>query len=141
MKKILYILITVPLIFISCSKDWVDLKPTTQVLSNEAIKNILDAEYAINGIYSTFQSSEYYGARMQYYADVTGDDMQATGTNKRASAYYMMYTTPIMYILLLWALPYRIMRNANNILSQIDGLSVTPTEAAQKDDFKGQARC
>ncbi|MBU1011409.1 MAG: RagB/SusD family nutrient uptake outer membrane protein [Bacteroidetes bacterium] len=139
MKKILYILITVPLIFISCSKDWVDLKPTTQVLSNEAIKNILDADYAINGIYSTFQSNEYYGARMQYYADVTGDDMQATGTNKRSSAYYMMYTTPDNVYTSLWALPYRIMRNANNILSQIDGLSVTPTEAAQRDDLKGQA--
>lgn len=90
MKKILYILILLPFFLASCSEDWIDLKPTTQVVSLEAIKNLVDADYAINGIYSTFQSYEYYGARMQYYGDVTGDDMQATGTNKRSSQYYMM---------------------------------------------------
>jgi starch-binding outer membrane protein, SusD/RagB family len=139
MKNIYYILIVIPLILISCSKDWIDLKPTTQVPSQEAIKNILDADYAINGIYSTFQSYEYYGARMQYYADVTGDDMQATGTNKRASAYYMMYTTPDNSYTSLWSLPYQVMRYANNLLSQIDALPVTPTETPRKDDIKGQA--
>jgi len=139
MKKTIYLLVVIPLILISCSKDWVDLKPTTQVPSQEAIKNIFDADYAINGIYSTFQNYEYYGARMQYYADVTGDDMQATGTNKRASAYYMMYTTPDNSYPSLWSLPYQVMRYANNLLSQIDGLPVTPTDAAKRDDIKGQA--
>ena len=86
MKKTIYILVVISICSISCNKNWVDLKPTTQVPSQEAIKNIFDADYAINGIYSTLQNYEYYGARMQYYADVTGDDMQATGTNKRASA-------------------------------------------------------
>ncbi|MCK7532690.1 MAG: hypothetical protein MZV63_17490 [Marinilabiliales bacterium] len=90
MKRIIFILILIPVFLISCSEDWLDLKPTTEVVSTEAIKNLVDADYALNGIYSTLQSYEYYGARMQYYADVTGDDMQATGTNKRSSQYYMM---------------------------------------------------
>jgi len=139
MKNIVYILIIVPLFFISCSKEWLDLKPTTQVLSNEAIKNLVDAEYALNGMYSTMQNYEYYGARMQYYADVTGDDMQATGTNKRSSQYYMMTSTTDETYRSLWEMPYRIMRNANNLLSQIDKLQVIPADAARKDDIKGQA--
>lgn len=139
MKKIIYILAFLPFILISCSEDWLDLKPTTQVLSEEAIKNLVDADYAMNGIYSIFQDYEYYGARMQYYADVTGDDMQATGTNKRSSQYYMMVSTVDGVYRSLWELPHRVMRNANNLLSQIDILEVTPTELAQKNDIKGQA--
>lgn len=139
MKKILFILIVIPCLFISCSKDWVDMEPTTQVPSQEAIKNLVDADYAINGIYSTLQNYEYYGARMQYYADVTGDDMQATGTNKRSSAYYMMYTNTDNVYRSLWELPYQVIRYANNLLSQIDDLEVTPAEAAQRDNIKGQA--
>jgi len=139
MKKILYILLLLPAFFISCSEDWLDLKPTTQVVSTEAIKNIVDAEYAINGIYSTLQSYEYYGARMQYYADVTGDDMQATGTNKRSSLYYMMVSNTDNIYTSLWSKPYEVIRYANNILSQIDALEVIPADAARKDDVKGQA--
>ena len=139
MKIILYILVAISIFFISCSEDWVDLKPTTQVLSQEAIKNLVDADYAINGIYSTLQNYEYYGARMQYYADVTGDDMQATGTNKRSSLYYMMVSTTDDVYRSLWELPYRVIRNSNTILSQIDNLKVTPSELDQKNDIKGQA--
>jgi hypothetical protein len=139
MKKLLNILLIIPVIFISCSEDWLDLKPTTKVPSNEVIKNIVDADYAINGIYSTLQSYEYYGARMQYYADVTGDDMQATGTNKRSSQYYMMVSTTDDVYRSLWELPYKVIRNANNLLSQIDNLQVTETETAQRNDLKGQA--
>lgn len=139
MKKILYVLILLPFFLYSCSEDWVDLKPTTEVVSLEAIKNLVDADYAINGIYSTFQSYEYYGARMQYYADVTGDDMQATGTNKRSSQFYMMISNTDNVYTSLWAMPFRVMRYANNILSQIDALEVTPAEEAKKNDIKGQA--
>ncbi len=139
MRNILYILIILPLFFNSCSEDWVDLKPTTEVLSKEAIKNIVDADYAINGIYSILQDYEYYGARMQYYGDVTADDMQATGTNKRSSQFYMMVSNTDNVYRSLWELPYRVMRNANNLLSQIDNLEVTPSEQDQKNDIKGQA--
>jgi hypothetical protein len=139
MKKILYVLIFLPLFFASCSEDWIDLKPTTQVVSLEAIRNLVDADYAVNGIYSTLQSYEYYGARMQYYADVTGDDMQATGTNKRSSQFYMMINNTDNVYTSLWAMPYRVIRYANNILSQIDALQVTASEEARKNDLKGQA--
>ncbi len=139
MKRILYILIILPIFFASCSEEWVDLKPTTEVVSSEAIKNLVDADYAINGIYSTFQNYEYYGARMQYYADVTGDDMQATGTNKRSSQFYMMISNTDNVYTSLWSMPYKVMRYANNVLSQIDALAVTPTEEPKRNDLKGQA--
>jgi hypothetical protein len=139
MKKLLYILVIIPFFLSSCSEDWLDLKPTTEVLSKEAIKNLVDANYAVNGIYSQLQSYEYYGARMQYYADVTGDDMQATGTNKRSSQFYMMVSTTDDVYRSLWEMPYKVIRNSNNILAQIDQLVITPTETDKKNDIKGQA--
>lgn len=139
MKKILYIFTIFTVFCISCSEDWLELRPTTQIVSTESIKSVKDANYAINGIYSTFQSYEYYGARMQYYGDVTGEDMQATGTNKRSSDFYMMMTNTDDVYTSLWALPHRVMRYANSILSQIDAIEVKNTELAQRDDIKGQA--
>lgn len=139
MKKLIFIFILLPVLMISCSEDWLDVNPTTEVPSTEAIKNLVDADYAINGIYSTFQSYEYYGARMQYYADVTGNDMQATGTNKRSSQFYMMVSNTDNVYTSLWSLPYIIIRNCNTLLAQIDGVAITPSEQAKKDDIKGQA--
>ncbi len=139
MKRIISILILIPVFLLSCSEDWLDLKPTTEVVSTEAIQNLVDADYALNGIYSTLQSYEYYGARMQYYADVTGDDMQATGTNKRSSQYYMMINNTDNVYTSLWSLPNTVMRLTNNILSQIDALEVTTSETEKKNDIKGQA--
>lgn len=124
---------------LSCSEDWLDLQPTTQVNSADAIKNLVDAEYAINGIYSLLQSEEYYGARMQYYADVTGDDMQATGTNKRSSQYYMMVSNTDNVYRSLWQLPYVVIRNCNNLLFQIDRLEISASEVDQKNNIIGQA--
>jgi tetratricopeptide (TPR) repeat protein len=139
MKKILYVLSILTVFCISCSEDWLELRPTTDIVTTEAIKTINDATYAINGIYSNFQSYEYYGARMQYYGDVTGDDMQATGTNKRSSDYYMMMTNTDNIYTSLWSMPHKVIRYANIILAQIDGLSVKTAEIAQRDDIKGQA--
>ncbi|MEZ4996029.1 MAG: hypothetical protein R2758_00630 [Bacteroidales bacterium] len=50
----------------------------------------------------------HYGARMQYYSDVTGDDMQATGTNKRSSQFYMMISNTDNVYTSLWAMPFRV---------------------------------
>lgn len=139
MKKILYITAILPLLIMSCSEDWLDLKPTTEVKASEAVRNLVDAEYAVNGIYSLLQSYEYYGARMQYYADVTGDDMQATGTNKRSSQFYMMVSNTDNVYRSLWELPYKVIRNCNNLLAQIDLIDIIPSEMAQRDNIKGQA--
>jgi hypothetical protein len=65
--------------------------------------------------------------------------MQATGTNKRSSQFYMMVSTTDDVYRSLWEMPYKVIRNSNNILAQIDQLVITPTETDKKDDIKGQA--
>ena len=59
------------------------LSLSTSVDTETSIKILSDVEFTLNGIYSTMQSSDAYSGRLVYYADATGDDMQAVSSTKR----------------------------------------------------------
>ena len=137
-KILLALAITV--VFSACKKDWLDLEPSTAVETESSIKSLRDANYALNGIYSTLQNYEYYGARMTYYADVTGEDVQAYSSTKRCANFYMFRYTRDNAPSSLWAMPMKVNRFANNILSQVDALPViATTDQADINHIKGQA--
>ena len=122
----------------SCGNDWLDLEPSTSVITKVESKAEVNA--TLNGIYSTMQSSSAYSGRLVYYGDLTGDDMQAVSSTKRtASAYLYGFTksnVPSSY----WSYPYNIIQNCNVILANVDNIAVTDEdEKAQMDDYKGQA--
>lgn len=115
----------------SCSDSWLDVAPTTSVETERAIENTTDADYALNGIYNTMQSYEYYGARMMYYGDVTGEDAQAYSNTKRCADFYMFQYNKDKVPSSFWKYPYKVIRLANNILAaKPDALT---------DDIVGQA--
>ncbi len=122
-----------------CGNDWLDLQPENQIDSQIAITKLSDAEAATIGIYSAMQSINYYGARMQYYGDVTGDDFQSNGDTKRCASFYRYAYTSENAPRSLWEQPYYVVRLANNILAAIDNLPVTENEKAKRDHVKGQA--
>ncbi|MCZ4279119.1 hypothetical protein O4H54_24920, partial [Rhodococcus yunnanensis] len=66
-----------------------NIEPTTEIETETAIKQLSDIEFTLNGIYSSMQDAYSYSGRMIYYGDVTRDDMQANGTTKRTSDYYL----------------------------------------------------
>lgn len=101
----------------SCNNSWLDVEPTTAVETEKAIENSTDAEYALNGIYNTMQNYEYYGARMVYYGDVTGEDAQAYSNTKRCADFYMLQYNKDNAPSSLWKFPYKVIRLANNIIS------------------------
>lgn len=114
-----------------CGDNWMDLESSTSVSTDNAIMSESDAESAINGIYNAMQSYEYYGARMTYYADVTGEDAQAESSTKRSANYYTFSYNKDNAPSSFWNLPYYVIRLANNILS------ANPDYIS--DDMKGQA--
>lgn len=76
MKKIyLSIVAAVSLMFVSCTADWLNTDPSTAVPSDDAIKNIDDAQVALNGIYRLASAHSYYGDNYLYYADCRGEDV------------------------------------------------------------------
>lgn len=139
MKNILYLSIIGCLLFTSCGDDWLSkAQPSTSTDTSEAITSERDALYALNGTYDLLREYEYYGARMTFYGDVTGEDMQANGETKRAAKYYLFDFTKDNTPSSLWYQPYRVIRRANNILAYIKTLSDTEMTDGLKD-IKGQA--
>jgi len=116
-KKNIFLYLTMSLLFCSCDNTWMNLDPQYAVETDKAIRSTTDAEYAINGIYSTMQNYEYYGARMTYYGDVTGEDAQAYSNTKRCADFYLFQYNKDNAPTSLWKFPYKVIRLANNILA------------------------
>lgn len=139
MKHILSIALLSCTLLTSCGNKWLEnAQPSTSTESSEAIKSANQATYALNGIYDIMRGYEYYGARMTYYGDVTGEDMQANGDTKRAANYYLFDYNKDNTPPLLWYQPYRVIRNANGILSYVNGVAAAEWTDVLKD-IKGQA--
>lgn len=141
MKYIYKSLLPVLLVFAlpSCSNDWLDLEPEKQIETSASIKNLSSANACIIGIYDALQNYEYYGARMTYYGDVIGDDMQSNGDTKRCASFYRYAYTAENAPRSLWEFPYNTIRLANNVLAAIDKIEIIESEKAKRDDIKGQA--
>ena len=96
MKKIyLSIVAAVSLMFVSCTADWLNTDPSTAVPSDDAIKNIDDAQVALNGIYRLASAHSYYGDNYLYYADCRGEDVQAR-INKGGRPQWFLLTISLM---------------------------------------------
>lgn len=140
MKIIKYISIVLSAGMLSaCGNDWLDMEPTTSVNTETSLNTLKDFEFTLNGIYSTMQSYYYYGARMQYYGDVTGDDVQAYSATKRCADYYSFSYNASNVPSTFWRTCYAIIRDANIILTRIDKIETPEEDEDYRDDLKGQA--
>lgn len=139
MKNILSMVLLSSTFLMGCGDQWLEkAQPSTSTESSQAIKSVRDAGYALNGIYDIMRGYEYYGARMTYYGDVTGEDMLANGDTKRAAKYYLFDFNKDNTPSSLWYQPYRVLRNANGILTYVN--SVPEGQMTEElGDIKGQA--
>ena len=55
-----------------CGNDWLDLQSSTAIETEGSLTELRDFEFVLNGAYSSMQSSNYYGADMVCYGDLTG---------------------------------------------------------------------
>lgn len=132
--------LAIAMTFSSCQKEWLDLLPSNRIESNVAINTVSDARSAVNGIYYQMQRSSYYGGRMSWYADITGDDMRTWGNSStRSGATYSYDYNPQNAPSDLWSQPYSVIRLANNLLSLIDDIEITTAEEVERNQIKGEA--
>lgn len=131
-KSLVFTMATIALT--SCVNDWLDLTPSDSIPSNSAITNYNDAKTALYGMYDGLQGNstytQYYAARMFYYGDVRGDDMQARTQGMRSSSCYeMKYTiddAPNM-----WNVQYNVLRRANRLIEAVENNKITDAEKNQ----------
>ena len=130
----------------ACGNDWLDIEPSTSIDTEGSLTTLKDYEFTLNGIYSTMQSYYYYGARMQYYGDVTGDDVQAYSTSKRCATYYQFGWNKDNVPSTYWRTCYDIIQNTNIVINGIDAVRYEGEDEkgrqafdAYQKDLKGQA--
>ena len=102
----LLIIVTALFFFTGCGNEWLDaISPQTSVETNKSLNTDREADYAMNGIYTLLRNFEYYGARYTYYADATGEDMQARNDTKRVAKYYLFQLNAVSAPSSFWNLP------------------------------------
>lgn len=77
MKKLIYSLLSMVaiLLFTSCSQDFLDRKPISQLTDANFYQTESDALKAIMACYSTLQGPRFYGESYYYVMDLASDDI------------------------------------------------------------------
>ena len=141
MKRIsLYIVTFLMVLFAGCSEDYLEVKPSDALRTDQAFQTLEDAQVALNGVYSALQSASYYNADLITYGDLKGTDVRSWANGKRADNQYLYQEEPEASNSGMWNQPYYGLMLANTILDQIDDMPAqTDEEIAERDHIKGQA--
>lgn len=139
MKKIYIFIFTIGVSFLSsCDQDFLEKYPYASIATEEAITNLKDAQVALNGVYSGFKPSAYYGRNFTNIPDLMTDEVLSTigYTNLLGTYYKWEMTSGDSYIDDVWAQIYSVIARANNIINRIDDLE---GDADTKNQIKGEA--
>ncbi|WP_342383692.1 RagB/SusD family nutrient uptake outer membrane protein [Bacteroides ovatus] len=152
MKKIRYIALGVFATLLSgCGNDWLDLESSTAIETEGSLTELRDFEFVLNGAYSSMQSSNYYGADMMCYGDLTGDDMKSYKSSSTNVSYYTFKYNKTNGPSGFWGMYYGVTKNLNILLRDIEKIELVPdreittpkletlTEQVYHDDLKGEA--
>lgn len=119
--KTLYIIPFLAILMASCNADWLDVTPPTSVETDKAITTEAEAQTALRGVYRYLSAHGYYGDNYIYYAEVKGEDMQCRTDNSRGASFYRFDDkSGSSMASLCWNAPYVAIRQANNIIAQIE---------------------
>lgn len=126
----------------SCTGDWLSIDPSTAVNTDKAITTETDAQIALNGLYRCLSAHGYYSDNYIYYGEAKGQDMQCrvNTTSNRGYSYYTFSDRPSdASTTLTWSQPYVVIRQANNIITQIDAGKITTGASKNIARIKAEA--
>jgi len=125
-------------ILTSC-EDFLEKDRPDSVVKDEAIKNLEDARVALNGVYSGFKSTGYYGRYFVVHADVLTDELQSVigYTNQLGEFYKWSFLSDNGEITSAWSAMYAVIVRACNIIDALPGIE---GEVSELNRIEGQAR-
>jgi len=140
MKKLqILTLIIFSLLFASCGKDFLDVKPSNSTESGQTITTLADAKVMVNGLMRTMVRSTYYGRNFMIYGDAKGGDITIASQGRGLDALYVFnHSVNTNTYSSFWADIYNSILQANNIISGIKKLEDAGTTIDFKN-YKGQA--
>ena len=141
MKKLSIILIAVLGVFaFSSCEGFLDMKPTNQLESSEAIKTAADAEVFMAGVMTRLSSSNLYGVNLFLYGDTKGGDLTIFSQGRGSDGLYSFNHEPSSGAWSgFWTTSYNLILQLNNLLSNIEKLEADPNNSEDFGNMKGQA--
>ena len=122
----LTLLLCTGLLISSCSEDFLDLKPKTQLSVDDYFKTPEQFESAVNGAYSSLQEGNLYGnwyVLSEIPSDNTSNQLSGSVTDQdEFDKYYIRSTNP--YIANFWNSSYMTINRINTVLNRIDGIKI-----------------
>ncbi|MFB9864153.1 RagB/SusD family nutrient uptake outer membrane protein [Rufibacter immobilis] len=141
MKKYLYMIcLAVGMnVFSTGCDNILDVAPNNGIEMNEAITDANSAARAVQGIYSAFQSSDYYGLAYLFYQDLYADNLYFDGTfTTHAEIGNRRINPSNLQIADTWGSIYTAIGRANWVIQSVEALeSLSPEEKAA---FTGEAK-
>ena len=139
MKKLYIIGLMSAMLCSSCS-NFLDKEPSTSLPVESSITTLTDLRNAVNGIpYIALHGRMSYDADFAIYADLRGEDFKAVSNNNHAGpmSRYQITSTDVLSSG-AYSNYYQAIANVNKVLSAIDNVPYTDSEAAEFNDYKGQ---
>lgn len=115
-----------------------DVKPINEFAEEDAIINTATARAAVAGMYDALQNGNYYGGTFLHFGDLSGEDVQHTGTftNYRLVDGHTI-ASDNGAIEGIWDAIYRAIGRANIILARVP--TVTSIDPADRDAMLAEA--
>lgn len=129
----------------SCSKEYLNTKPTNSNGAETMFENVEKAQIALNGVfkcmtqqYSGFSQGYNGEGTIKYYiGNFGGNDYNLSGSGNTASMNQTYHdNNASTFILYPWYYYYRMISNINTIVTSIDGASGSEND---KNNIKAQA--
>lgn len=123
MKKI-SIIIAIALFAATACEDFLTKYPSDQVVADQAIVTLQDAEVALNGVYSGFKSTAYYGRYFVAHADVQTNELQSVigYSNQLGEFYKWSFLSDNGEITGAWDIMYKVIIRSSNLIEALPGI-------------------
>lgn len=142
MKKIVYIYAMAGALFTtSCNKSFLQVDPQQQTDADLVIKDLPGTKAAVTGIYSLMQSVNNYGRTTTLLPDLMSDNVYISKKNQNRYLSYDQYNTVTTegYGASQWNLLYRIVTNANLLISKAEKNEYPETDRSEAQHIIGEA--
>jgi len=123
-KLVLTLISLSALLGTSCEKETLDQKPQASLDASTAIKDASSVTAATLGIYSGFQSGNYWGLRYFAFSDMYADNINHVGTFPSFSAIWNVAILPDnTEVSAMWNSMYSTINRANTVIAAVPGIA------------------
>ncbi len=138
MKKLIYILPA--LLLLNSCKKFLEVQPELQVDQSQAIINAGTAGTAVNGLYNTLATNNYYGSNFPALSYLSAGDIQWTGSQSDPSEITKHLTSATNgYVQSAWTAIYKTISSANYIIAKVPAVADPLLPTATRNQYLGEA--